>query len=111
MKAKVVARLAEVHIISLAQYIALNNVDAAERFTRAVYQTFFDWSEEVLPVRAHEKLPKHVRKIFVKGFERYTLFVSFRDDKIILLSAFGHGLSDRTKIAQTRLSLKSDDFS
>ena len=111
MKTKIVARLAEAHISALARYIALENVGAAERYTRAAYQTFFEWPEIALPARAHDRLPEHVRRVFVKGFERYTLYISFQDDQIVLLAAFGHGLSDAAKISQTRLSLKTEDLS
>lgn len=96
MKRKVVTPNAQRLIEEIGEFIYRDNPAAAFRYIEGAQHTFFDLPDELIPAQASEKLPAEVRKVTVKGFKGYMLYLAYLDDVVALIAAFRPGLSDRS---------------
>ena len=105
MKAKHFTHQATANIQQTSAYIAADNEAAALRFQNACRDTFLSLPDTLLPRRASQRLPAHVRTLNVRGFRGYTLRIAVFEDAVYLLNAFAPGLSEAAKNRSSRRAL------
>lgn len=106
MKRKLVTPEADAAIEAVFDFIAADNLDAAERYYRVAYDTFFELPDIRMPVRASDHLPEYVRSLHIPGFDGYVLRIAIFDDAVFLLTALRPGATDEMNDAKTQTGLR-----
>lgn len=106
MRARITAPNALRHIETITRFIAKGNKGAALRYADAVFETLENLPDNLLPVRANPHLPEHVRKVPVRGFPRYTLYLAYEDERIALVAAFRPGLTETMKSRRSHKGIR-----